>query len=58
MVAFEDRQFSIKEAIAYLTISESFFHQLVRKGELRIAKLGTRTLVSGAELRRVLKQRE
>ena len=41
---------SVEEACKQLSISNSFFYLLVKRGQLRTVKLGRRTLVPFAEL--------
>ena len=44
---------SVEEACKQLSISNSFFYLLVKRGQLGIVKLGRRTLVPFAELERL-----
>jgi excisionase family DNA binding protein len=44
---------SVEEACKQLSISNSFFYLLVKRGQLRTVKLGRRTLVPYAELERL-----
>lgn len=48
---------SVHEACKRLSISSSFFYLLIKRGELRIIKLGRRTLVPAPELERLLSSR-
>ena len=44
---------SVEETCKQLSISNSFFYLLVKRGQLRTVKLGRRTLVPFAELERL-----
>jgi excisionase family DNA binding protein len=46
--------YSPAEAAEALGISRSMVYTLIRAGSVRIAKIGTRTLISAAELARLL----
>ena len=50
-----DCQFSIKEAAAHLKVSRSYFYQLIHDKQIKVAKLGTRTIVPGEEVHRFVK---
>jgi excisionase family DNA binding protein len=45
---------SVDEACNRLSISKSYFYMLLKRGEIRVVKLGRRTLVPEAELQRYL----
>jgi len=59
-VDFEPGQpcFTIGEAAQYLRISRALLYQLIRQGRIRTIKIGTRTIVRGAELERFLDQQQ
>jgi excisionase family DNA binding protein len=46
--------YSVPEAARRLACSPGLIYRLARTGELRLTKLGRRTLVAAAELERVL----
>lgn len=46
--------FTIREAAQYLRISRALLYQLIRKGQIRTVKIGTRTILRGTELERFL----
>lgn len=53
VIAFEDRAFTFEEACRdHLRISRGTGYKLVKAGQLEIVKLGTRTIVTGAAIRR------
>jgi excisionase family DNA binding protein len=49
---------TIREAAQYLRISRALLYQLIREGRIKIVKIGTRTIVRGAELERFLDQQQ
>lgn len=49
-----DRCFTILEAAAHLRVSRAFLYKLIRRGDLRILKMGTRSIIRGSELTRFL----
>jgi len=51
---FSERCFSIPEAAAHLRVSRAFLYKLIRSGDLRIIKMGTRSIIRGSELTRFL----
>lgn len=53
-IEFDDRQFTAREAADYLRISTAFLYRLIGRGAVRPYRLGSRTLFSGAELKRAL----
>jgi len=59
-VDFEPGQpcFTIGEAAQYLRISRALLYQLIRQGRIKTIKIGTRTIVRGAELERFLDQQQ
>ena len=50
--------FTINEAAQYLRISRALLYQLIREGRIKPVKIGTRTIVRGAELERFLDQQQ
>ncbi len=50
--------FSVNEAAQYLRISRAHLYKLIRDGRIKTVKLGTRTIVRGAELERFLDQQQ
>jgi excisionase family DNA binding protein len=50
--------FTVSEAAQYLRISRALLYQLIRSGRIRTVKIGTRTIVRGAELGRFLDQQQ
>ena len=46
--------FSPREAARELSISRSFLYILIAKGELRVAKIGRRTVIPASEITRIL----
>jgi excisionase family DNA binding protein len=52
-VEFRNQLFSISEAAHHLRISRSFLYKLIAAGSIKPAKLGQRTLITGAELEAV-----
>lgn len=53
-VDFHHLQFTVPEAARHMRISTGYFYKLVKRGVLKPTKLGTRTIVSGAEIDRAL----
>ena len=53
-VDFHRRLFSVGEASDYLRISRTMVFKLLRQGKLTPTKIGTRTLISGAAIDRLL----
>jgi excisionase family DNA binding protein len=53
-VDFQHRLFSVGEAAAYLRISRTMIFKLLRQRKLTPTKIGTRTLISGAAIDRLL----
>lgn len=51
-----DCQFSISEAAQHLKISRAYLYQLIGAKKIKIAKLGSRTIVPGTELQRFIRQ--
>jgi len=49
-----DPCFTILEAAAHLRVSRAFLYKLIRSGDLRIIKMGTRSIIRGSELTRFL----
>ena len=45
---------SVEETCQRLTISKAFFYLLVKRGRIRIVKLGRRTLVATTEIQRLM----
>ena len=48
--------FTISEAAHYLRISRALLYTLILGGRIKTVKIGTRTIVHGAELERLLDQ--
>jgi len=51
---FDRRLFTIAEAAEYLRISKTMVFKLIREGRLTSTKIGTRTLIRGAAIERLL----
>lgn len=51
---FGRRLFSVPEAAEHLRISRTMIFKLLREGKLTPTKIGTRTLISGAVLKRLM----
>jgi excisionase family DNA binding protein len=49
---------TIREAAQYLRISRAFLYQLIRNGRIKTVKIGTRTIIRGAELEQFLDQHQ
>lgn len=49
-VPFHLQAFSVSESADYLRCSQSFVYKLLAKGTIRRTKVGSRTLITGAEL--------
>lgn len=52
--AEEPRAFRVNQACKMLSISRSHLYALAAKGELRLVRLGSRTLVPAVEINRLL----
>lgn len=50
--ALSETVFTTSEAAAYLRISRGYLYRLIERGDLKPFHVGTRTLVTGAELSR------
>lgn len=50
-----DCQFTVPEAADHLRVSRSYVYELIADRKIRPVKLGKRTLIQGAELRRFMK---
>ena len=46
--------FSVSEAAQHLRVSRTMIFKLLREGKLKPTKIGTRTLISGAAIDRLL----
>ncbi|WP_035661431.1 helix-turn-helix domain-containing protein [Bradyrhizobium sp. Ec3.3] len=46
-VPFEERSFGVKEAIAILSVSESFYFELIAAGEIETYKSGRSRKITG-----------
>jgi excisionase family DNA binding protein len=57
-VDFKHQLFSIAEAAQHLRISRSFLYKLIAAVSIKPAKLGQRTLITGAEIQAVTKLSE
>jgi excisionase family DNA binding protein len=55
MSDFQHKNFSIQEAADHLRISRSFIWKLISQKRLRPHKIGARTILSGAEIERFLR---
>jgi excisionase family DNA binding protein len=53
---FEECNFSVTEAAQYLRVSRSYLYKLFSTGSLRPTKLGARTIVRGAEMKRFMSE--
>jgi excisionase family DNA binding protein len=53
-VPFEHRNFSINESAELLRVSRSMVYKLIEAKKLTPRKIGTRTILTGAELARFL----
>ena len=53
-IDFRRRLFSVGEAADYLRVSRTMVFKLLRQGRLTPTKIGTRTLISGAAIDRLL----
>ena len=53
-IEFERLLFSVSEAAQHLRISRTTIFKLLREGKLTPTKIGTRTLISGAAIDRLL----
>ena len=53
-----DCQFTVAEAAAHLRVSRSYLYELISEKKIKPVKLGKRTLVQGAELRRFMQTLE
>jgi excisionase family DNA binding protein len=56
MSDFQYKNFSIQEAAIHLRISRSFVWKLISQKRLRPLKVGTRTILTGAEIERFLRE--
>lgn len=54
IIDFNQTCFTVPEAADYLRVSRAMFYKLVAAGKLRPFKIGTRTLILGAELDRFI----
>ena len=50
----EPKAFRINDALRRLSISRSHLYQLALRGELRIVKIGSRTLIPATEIERLV----
>jgi excisionase family DNA binding protein len=53
-IPFEDRAFSIKEAMSQLKVSRATLHRRVKDRTLEVSKFGGRVLITGAAIRKAL----
>jgi excisionase family DNA binding protein len=51
---FEECNFSVTEAAQYLRVSRSYLYKLFAAGSIHPTKLGARTIVQGAEMKRFM----
>lgn len=49
---------SVNEAANYLRVSRALLYKLIHDGRIKTIKIGTRTIIRGAELERFLDQQE
>jgi excisionase family DNA binding protein len=50
-----DCNFTVIEAARHLKVSRSYLYQLIAAKKIKVAKLGSRTIVPGAEIQRFVK---
>ncbi len=50
----EDRVFSVPEAAKHLRVSRSLLYEMIKRGEIRTAKIASRSVITGREMRRSL----
>ena len=50
----EPRAFTVNDTLKLLSISRSHMYQLALKGQLRIVKIGNRTLIPATEIERLI----
>ena len=55
---FARRVFSISEAGDHLRVSRSFVYKLIADKQLRPIKMGTRTLITGEEITRLIASKQ
>lgn len=48
----ESTNFTVVEAARHLRVSRSFFYKLIAAGSIQPMKIGTRTIITGGELKR------
>ena len=53
-----DCQFTTAEAAAHLRVSRSHLYELIADKKIRPVKIGKRTIIQGAEIRRFMKSLE
>ena len=53
---FVNRNFSIPEAADFLRISKSYVWKLIGEGKLKRLRIGARSIITGAELLRFLRE--
>jgi excisionase family DNA binding protein len=51
---FEHRNFTVNEAAEYLRVGRGTIYRLVGQKKLALRKIGTRSIITGAELARFL----
>jgi excisionase family DNA binding protein len=52
--SFEPRAYRINDACQILQISRSHIYELISRGEIRLIKIGGRSLISATEIQRLL----
>lgn len=55
MIIREDRFYTVKEASDLLKIHRSTFYRLVKKNSANLQKVGGKTLISGGELKKLVR---
>jgi excisionase family DNA binding protein len=53
--AIEDHIFSVEDAAAHLRVSRSFVYELAADKKIKFSKIGKRTVVTGREMARFVK---
>jgi excisionase family DNA binding protein len=53
-IAFCHLRFSVSEAASHMRISRALIYKLIARGSLIPSKIGNRTIISGAEIERLM----